>query len=173
MNQILAIALAYILGSISFPGLYARLKGLNLYDQGEGHLGATSIYSATKSLPLFLALGILDAAKGLVAYHLFGTWGLVAAMLGHMFPIFFKFRGGNAVSVYYGGIFSISPVLVLICAGSELAISRITRSRWRHVAYLVIRAIPAAIYPILAPAYAILFLRHAWFYYVRFRQGSS
>ncbi len=165
--------LTYLIGSVSFPGLYARIKGIDLRKRGEGHLGATSIYTATKSVALFLVLGVLDAAKGLVAYYILGTWGLVAAMVGHMFPVFFHFRGGNAVSVYYGGIFYINPALTLICAISEFLISRAIRSNWRHALYLLIRAIPAYVHPTVAPAYLVLLLRHAWFYYLRFHRDSS
>ncbi len=172
MDSVLGIIASYLLGSVSFPGLYAKLRGINLYRDGEGHLGATSIYTATKSIPLFLALGILDAAKGFIAYFLFGAWGLLAAMLGHMFPIFFRFRGGNAVSVYYGGILAADPVLATVVL-LEPVTARITKSNTRHVLYMIYRAIPCLFLPSLTPAYLILLLRHAWFYYVRFRQGSS
>ncbi|MDN5358598.1 MAG: acyl phosphate:glycerol-3-phosphate acyltransferase [Candidatus Diapherotrites archaeon] len=171
--DILGIFVSYLLGSVSFPGLYAKIRGIDLHRDGEGHLGATSIYTATKSPVLFVVLGVLDAAKGLIAYHFFGVWGLVVAMLGHMFPLFFGFRGGNAVSVYYGGLFAITPELVLLCAISEFFTSRILRTKWRHLIYLLIRGVPAVIYTYAVPAYVILLLRHAWFYYVRFRQGSS
>ena len=173
MDSILSALVSYIIGSVSFPGTYAKIKGIDLRRDGEGHLGATSIYRATGSIVVFLALGILDAAKGFVAYYLFGTWGLIFAMLGHMFPVFFGFRGGNAVSVYYGGLFAVDPILVIACTGSELLTSRIIRNRWRHAVYLLIRAVPAALYPKVLGAYAVLLLRHLWFYYVKFRQGSS
>lgn len=172
MDTALGIIASYLIGSVSFPGLYTKIKGIDLRKQGEGHLGATSVYTATKSVPLFLTLGILDAAKGLVAYYFFGVGGLVAAMLGHMFPIFFGFKGGNAVSVYYGGVFAINPILVLACALSELTVSRIIRTKWRHAIYLLIRAVPAVVYMNIMLAYIVLLIRHAWFYYVRFRQGS-
>ncbi len=172
VQNVIGLILAYALGSVSFPGIYARIRGIDLRRKGEGHLGATSIYTATGSPALFLFLGLLDAAKGLVAYWFLGVPGLIAAMLGHMFPIFFSWRGGNAVSVYYGGIFAVSPALVLACALSELIVSRTIRTRWRHAIYMVVRAIPAAVYPEMVPAYALLLARHAWFYYVKFRQGN-
>jgi len=167
MDSILGAFASYIIGSVSFPGTYARIRGINLWKDGEGHLGATSIYRATGSVVVFLTLGILDAAKGFVAYHLFGIWGLIFAMVGHMFPVFFKFRGGNAVSVYYGGLFAVNPILVIACAGSEPLMSHIIRNRWRHAVYLVIRTIPAALYPKVLGAYAVLLVRHLWFYHTR------
>jgi len=173
VHPVVEAAIGYLIGSISFPGTYARLRGIDLRTKGEGHLGATSVYTATKSVTLFITLAILDVSKGLIAFYFFGIWGLIGAMIGHMFPLFFGFRGGNAVSVYYGGLLAINPALVLLCAASEFAVSRIMRTRWRHAIYLVIRGIPAAIYPIIIPAYVLLLLRHAWFYYVKFHQGSS
>ncbi len=163
---------SYVLGSLSFPGIYARIRGIDLAKDGEGHLGATSIYTATKSVPLFLLLGILDAAKGTVAYYLFGVWGLVTAMIGHMFSVFFKFTGGNAVSVYYGGVLAANPLLATVVLLEPIT-ARFVRSNARHALYMIYRAIPCIFLPSLAPAYLILLLRHAWFYYVRFRQGSS
>ncbi len=173
MNTVIAAASSYVLGSISFPGTYAKIRGINLWKHGEGHLGATSVLTATKSPALFLMLGLLDASKGLIAYHLFGPLGLLFAMLGHMFPIFFKFRGGNAVSVYYGGAVLVNPLLVLACASIELMIAKLVRNNWRHAIYLAIRAAPAIMYAQIIPAYLLLLLRHAWFYYVKFHQGSS
>ncbi len=164
---------AYVIGSVSFPGTYAKLKGIDLRKTGEGHLGATSIYTATGSITEFVILGLLDAAKGTLAYYIWGPVGWIFAMVGHMFPLFFGFRGGNAVSVYYGGLLLIDPILVIACVTMELITSKSVKSKWRHAAYLLIRAIPATAYKAVVPAYIVLLIRHVWFYAVKFHQGSS
>jgi glycerol-3-phosphate acyltransferase PlsY len=115
----------------------------------------------------------MDLTKGVITYYLFGEWGLVAAMLGHMFPVFFGFRGGNAVSVYYGGLFVAQPFLAILMGALEFGTSQIFRSSWRHAVYLMVRAIPAILLSEFVIPYAVLFLRHVWFYYTRFHGGSS
>ncbi len=168
----LAPALCYLLGSLSFPGIYAKLAGVDLRKKGYGHLGASSIYRATGSAFLFLLLGILDALKGFVAYFFFGSQGLLFAMAGHMFPVFFKFRGGNAVSVYYGGSFAVSPAITLLAAFTELITAYTVKSFVRHILYLLIRALPAVLFPQLLPAYGLLLVRHIWFYLGKLRHRN-
>ena len=172
MDPIVGAVLSYLIGSISFPGTYAKLKGIDLQARGEGHLGATSIYTATKSSGLFIVLGILDGLKGVITYYFFGVYGLLFALLGHMFPLFFGFRGGNGVSVYYGGALVSVPAVVFLSLLLELVVWKFVKKWWRHLLYLLIRVIPALFYNQLLPAYILLLLKHIWFYYSRFRKDN-
>jgi len=86
--------ICYLIGSISFPALYAKAIGIDLYKK-RGHFGASALYLATNKIIPFIVCGGLDVAKGALAYKIAGIWGSFLALLGHIFSIFLKFKGGN------------------------------------------------------------------------------
>ena len=122
---IVAFLLGYLLGSIPFGLILTRLAGTqDLRSIGSGNIGATNVLRTGRK-GLAAATLLLDALKGTVAVIIAGYFaGAEAAMLaglgaflGHLFPVWLKFKGGKGVAVYIGilvGLFW--PAAVLFCA---------------------------------------------------------
>lgn len=101
---------AYLLGSVPFGMVIAKVMGLgNLRDIGSGNIGATNVLRTGNKLAAFLTL-VFDAGKGAVAVLLAGMWfgqdaaqiaGL-SAFLGHLFPVWLRFKGGKGVATFLG-----------------------------------------------------------------------
>lgn len=117
MATIIIFAIAYLLGSVSCAILVAKFAGLpDPRTQGSGNPGATNILRmAGKQYAIYTLLG--DALKGfipVVIAKIFGLdgflLGLVAlcAVLGHVFPLYFKFKGGKGVATALGCYFALS-----------------------------------------------------------------
>lgn len=136
----LAIVFAYLLGSLSFAVLVSRAFGLpDPRTHGSGNPGATNMLrTGRKGAALLTLLG--DLAKGwlavwLVAWAaqrgLVAGWASLAAalavLLGHMYPVFFGFRGGKGVATALGVLLAMSPVLGLAVAGVWLAVFALLR----------------------------------------------
>jgi acyl phosphate:glycerol-3-phosphate acyltransferase len=120
----IAAAVSYLLGSIPFGYLVVRIfKGEDVRAIGSGNIGATNV--ARKSPALGIATLLLDAAKGLaavlVAWVLFSgphqqlimTTAAFFAVLGHLFPVWLKFRGGKGVATSLGSFILLTPKSIL------------------------------------------------------------
>ena len=108
--------LAYLLGSVPFGIVIARVFGLgNLREIGSGNIGATNVLR-TGSKPAALATLLLDSGKGAIAVItarlLVGEDAAqlagLTAFLGHLFPIWLKFKGGKGVATYLGTLLALS-----------------------------------------------------------------
>jgi glycerol-3-phosphate acyltransferase PlsY len=116
VNQALALALAYLLGSIPFALIAGKLHGVDLREAGSGNLGATNVFR-TLGRTAGVAVMVLDIAKGaaavLVAVALTNNpWPLAAAalaILGHVFPVWTHFKGGKGVAVGAGALIGLVP----------------------------------------------------------------
>lgn len=153
MLFLLSIFLAYLLGSVSNAIIAAKLVGLpDPRSQGSGNPGATNILRiGSKKLAVLVLLG--DVTKGVIAVLLAKFLGLstdllgcvaLAAFLGHLFPVFFGFKGGKGVATAFGGILTISWQLGLLLIVTWLCIAFIFR-------YSSLAAIITAL---LVPVYA-------------------
>ncbi len=120
-----AFLLGYLLGSIPFGLVLTRLAGTaDLRSIGSGNIGATNVLRTGRK-GLAAATLLCDMLKGTVAV-LIASWlgGADAAMLaalgaflGHLFPVWLKFRGGKGVAVYIGVLIGLFwPAAVLFCA---------------------------------------------------------
>jgi glycerol-3-phosphate acyltransferase PlsY len=118
-----ALGFGYLLGSIPFGLILARLAGLgDVREIGSGNIGATNVLRAG-SKKLAVATLILDAAKGTVAVLIAAKLGEVTAILaglgaflGHLFPIWLGFRGGKGVATYIGVLLGLYwPAGVAFC----------------------------------------------------------
>jgi glycerol-3-phosphate acyltransferase PlsY len=121
---LLAALAAYLVGSLSFAVLVSRAMGLSdPRTYGSGNPGATNVLRSGSKAAAILTLA-LDALKGFVPVLLAvrlgparglgeGTVALVAlaAFLGHLYPVFFRFRGGKGVATAAGALFGIDPLL--------------------------------------------------------------
>jgi glycerol-3-phosphate acyltransferase PlsY len=122
---ILLCLAAYVAGSIPFGVVVARAKGVNLRQVGSGNIGATNVARALgKGWAIAVLLG--DAAKGFVPVFLGRRLGFppeavaaagLCAIIGHMFTIFLRGRGGKGVATSLGVALALSPVSALIGFG--------------------------------------------------------
>ncbi len=121
---ILAASFGYVLGSIPWGLVLVRITGGgDIRDVGSGNIGATNVLRTGNKFAAFLTL-ILDASKGGFAAWLFmnasveaGLIAGFAAVVGHNFPVWLKFKGGKGVATSLGTLLVISwPVGVLSCA---------------------------------------------------------
>jgi len=125
MDKILLVVAAYLLGSIPFGYLIVRGKsGADIRETGSGGTGATNVSRRAGKAAGVLTL-LLDAAKGcvavLIARAVVGNdWVIaaaaIAALVGHIFPVWLGFRGGKGVATGVG-IFLVLAPIALLCAG--------------------------------------------------------
>ena len=115
--------MAYLLGSIPFGLVITRAAGVgDVRKIGSGSIGATNVLRTGRK-GLAAATLLLDAAKGFVAVllgrYLAGDLGVLlaglAATLGHMFPVWLRFRGGKGVATGLGVLLATSPLAGLVC----------------------------------------------------------
>ena len=131
----LLVLIGYLTGSIPFSYLVARTQGVDLRVVGSGNTGASNVWRSC-GFGYFLVALVLDIVKGFVptalAYRVFHTTPTatiavgLAAMAGHVFPIFMGFRGGKAVATSGGVILAFQPVLLIVSALIWTAIYRIS-----------------------------------------------
>ena len=131
-RPVLAVIIAYLIGSIPFGYLIVRATGRgDVRETGSGGTGATNVSrSAGKAAGIFTL--VLDALKGFIAIQIArilvngfeptpANWivaaAAVAALLGHIFPVWLGFRGGKGVATGVGVFLALSPVAV-VCAGA-------------------------------------------------------
>jgi len=121
---LVALVGGYLLGSLPFGVILTRLAGLgDLRQMGSGNIGATNVLR-TGRRGLAAATLLLDAGKGAAAVLLASHYGpdtaLVAALgsvLGHLFPVWLKFRGGKGVATTIGVFLALAwPVGLAVCA---------------------------------------------------------
>ena len=126
---------AYLLGSIPFGAVLARLKGIDLRKVGSGNIGATNVARAMGK-GWAVAVLLADAAKGFVPVWLGQRWQLpqlaiagagLAAIVGHMFTVFLRGRGGKGVATSLGVSLALSPMFALIGFGAYVVIFALTR----------------------------------------------
>lgn len=117
MEYVLAAIMGYLLGSVPVALLVARRHGVDLRRTGDGNPGAWNALEqlgGRRALPAFLGDGAKGLVAGLAGWALGGFWaawaGVAAAMIGHAFPVFARFRGGKAVMAFVGGGFALAPL---------------------------------------------------------------
>ena len=137
----LVALVGYLLGCIPFGLIIGRGKAkVDIRQQGSGKTGATNVLRTTGKKAAF-AVAALDLLKGVLAvvfagiiigtdYLLIDNFGLgilfaqviaaLAAMAGHIWPIFFSFRGGRGVATFFGGLLALCPVAAVF--GGEVLI---------------------------------------------------
>src|ERR1700730_15110813 len=154
---------AYLLGSIPFGLLLTKLfGGGDVRKAGSGNIGATNVARVAGPLPGILTL-LLDAAKGAAAVWIAArfsnesaTWMIIAALaalIGHCFPVWLKFRGGKGVATAAGVFLMLSPLALL---GSVIVFVLVV-AFWRYVSLASISAaaaMPLLVYLLWAPRHA-------------------
>ncbi len=138
MSPWLWVAASYFLGAIPSSYIAGRLfRGIDLREHGSGNLGATNAFrvlGARIAAPVMVA----DMAKGFVPAAFFPhfdavvgwRWALVygaAAIIGHVFPVYMKFKGGKGVATAAGVFLALSPVAVGVALAAWLVVLRGSR----------------------------------------------
>ncbi len=156
---LVATLAAYLMGSLSFAVIISRLMGLNdPRSYGSGNPGATNVLRSGNKLAAVLTL-LMDALKGFFPVWFVAQFGAkfgleegtlalvgVAAFLGHLWPVFFKFEGGKGVATAAGVLFGFSPLL-----GSA------TLATWVIVAFFFrYSSLASIVSALFAPFYQVL-----------------
>jgi len=132
----LVVVLAYLIGSISFAVIVSASMGLaDPRSYGSKNPGATNVLRSGNKLAAILTL-LGDAFKGWLAVFLVAhytdrfnlgedavAWAAIAVFIGHLYPVFFRFKGGKGVATAAGVLLAINPVLGLATAGTWLIIA--------------------------------------------------
>lgn len=143
MNEVLLIILAYLIGSIPTSVWVSKyFFNIDIRDYGSGNAGATNTYRILGS-KWGTAVMIADMLKGVLATSLFiflphylrDDWdrtnlmiGLgLAAIVGHIFPIWAGFKGGKGVATLFGMVLAIQPLVAACCVGVFLLVLYLTR----------------------------------------------
>jgi glycerol-3-phosphate acyltransferase PlsY len=140
MLHVLAVILAYLLGSIPFGYLLVRLSGGgDVRETGSGGTGATNVTRRAGRRVGMLTL-LLDALKGAAAVLVARLWAsgasgaewwvaaaAAAAVVGHVFPVWLKFRGGKGVATGLGVFLILAPLAVLCALAAFVVIVRVSR----------------------------------------------
>jgi glycerol-3-phosphate acyltransferase PlsY len=135
MGLVLAAILGYLMGSVPFAFLLARRRGVDLRRAGSGNVGAANVLRLTGTTDAVIA-ACLDAAKGALAVllaHRLTTEPTapvvagLAAVIGHIYPVWLGFRGGKGVATAAGAFAVLAPGAVLIAAGVFVVSVLITR----------------------------------------------
>ena len=159
LYPLIAVVAAYLIGSLSFAVIVSRVMGLNdPRTYGSGNPGATNVLRSGSKAAAAVTL-LLDALKGLVPVLLVKVFGerfglgdstvalvALAAFLGHLYPVFFNFKGGKGVATALGVLLGISGWLGLATALTWLIIAVFFR-------YSSLAALVASIF---APVYYVL-----------------
>jgi glycerol-3-phosphate acyltransferase PlsY len=137
LHLFLAVLLAYLLGSVPFGLLLAELKGRDPRKTGSGNIGATNVVR-TAGIGFGIATLVADILKGYipvaVAVH-YNQPPVVTALIGlalfvgHLFPVYLKFKGGKGVATALGVFLAIEPIAALIAAGIFILVT----IGWRYV----------------------------------------
>ncbi|WP_097108237.1 glycerol-3-phosphate 1-O-acyltransferase PlsY [Hoeflea halophila] len=160
-----SLLFGYLCGSIPFGLILTRMAGLgDVRAIGSGNIGATNVLR-TGNKKIAAATLLADALKGtvavVVARHVIGMEAaLIAglgAFLGHLYPVWLKFKGGKGVATYLGVLLGLAPVMVLVFAAVWLGMAKIFRySSLAALAAAV--AVPVALYLYGRPEVASLFV---------------
>lgn len=166
VSPLLATVAAYLMGSLSFAVLVSRVMGLNdPRTYGSKNPGATNVLRSGNKAAAVVTL-LLDALKGWLPVVAVATWGEpygmaegtvalvgLAAFLGHLYPVFFRFQGGKGVATAAGVIIGFQPWLGLAALLT-----------WAIVAYFFrYSSLASIVTAVFAPAFFLFGDRVAWY----------
>ena len=164
MNVWIALASGYLLGSIPFGLLLTKAAGgPDVRTIGSGNIGATNVLRTGRKGLAALTL-LLDALKGTAAVLIAAVYGGyeaslaagLAAFIGHLFPVWLKFKGGKGVATYIGVLLGVYwPAMLIFCA---VWLTVAFATRYSSLAALTASALtPPALYLLGRPGPAALF----------------
>jgi len=123
LNIILPIIIGYLIGSIPFGVIAGKLRKIDIRKVGSGNIGATNIYRTLGTAPAVIVF-ILDILKGALAVYIAQAMipdspaiivvSGIAAIIGHMYPVYIGFKGGKGSATGLGVLLGITPDLFII-----------------------------------------------------------
>jgi acyl phosphate:glycerol-3-phosphate acyltransferase len=159
-----ALLLGYLLGSIPFGVIFTRMAGLgDIRKVGSGNIGATNVLrTGHKGLAAATLLG--DALKGTAAVLIAAQWGAqfatmaaLGAFLGHLFPVWLKFKGGKGVATFIGVLIGLNWLVAVIFGVIWLGVA--FASRYSSLSALVASAAtPVALWLLGEPGMAAMMI---------------
>jgi glycerol-3-phosphate acyltransferase PlsY len=166
LHPALAAVFAYLMGSVSFAVVVSRVMGLaDPRSYGSNNPGATNVLRSGNKAAALLTL-VLDGVKGWLPVYTVVHFGpayslgqgsvamvALAAFVGHVWPVFFRFQGGKGVATAAGVLFGINPFLGLATFATWLIVAFFSR-------YSSLAALASAVF---APAYYFLGHRLVWY----------
>lgn len=140
MYRVIVLCIGYLLGGIQTAVLYGRVKGIDIRQHGSGNAGATNTLRVLGKKAGFIVFvgDVLKAALAvLIAKLIFqehsylaGLYAGIGAILGHSYPLFFKFKGGKGIAVSVGAIYFIdlrigliASIIFILCASLTKIVS--------------------------------------------------
>jgi glycerol-3-phosphate acyltransferase PlsY len=172
----IAVLAAYLVGSIDFGVIVSRMQGVDIYATGSGNPGATNVLrSVGRKAAVLVMVG--DLSKGVAAAAM--GWGAggrtagygagLAAVVGHCFPVWHRFRGGKGVAAAGGMTLFLEPVLGAILVGAWVAGVALTRKVSVSSLLMAVALVPGLVvfgergWPLLLPGAACLLIvaRHS------------
>ena len=136
MVKIIITALvSYLLGSISPAILLGRARGINIKKEGSGNAGTTNVLRVMGGKAAIITLTV-DILKGFLPALIFGmvfgndVYGYIAciaAFIGHVFPVYYGFKGGKGVAVAFGGLLGVNWKIALLCLATVVVFTLISK----------------------------------------------
>lgn len=131
---ILAIVIAYFLGNISPSTLLGRAKGIDIKKEGSGNAGTTNALRVLGKKAALITL-LVDIGKGFLAVEIgfllstpkTAMLCALAAFIGHIWPVLFRFKGGKGVAVAFGAILGVNWQMALVCLAVVILAVLLTR----------------------------------------------
>ncbi len=180
--QTLFVILSYLIGAVPFGLVFTRIfSGVDVRSVGSGNIGATNVLRAAGKKAAILTL-LADCGKGFLPvllarlqFHDDVTTTLcgIAAILGHNYPMYIKFKGGKGVATSFGVVLAVAPWIGLFTLLVWLA----SAALWRYsslaalVSFACYALLSFAVFPPEAKAYLALSLFVAGMIYVRHREN--
>ena len=136
MKTFTLVALAYLCGSVPVGFLLASLAGIDIRRRGSGNIGATNVARVVGWREGVLTL-LGDVLKGFLPvllswYFGFEPWAIfwvgLASFLGHLYPVFLKFKGGKGVATALGILLAVAPAAMAILASVFVLVALISRA---------------------------------------------
>ena len=124
IRMVIAFLIAYFIGNISPSTIIAKAHGIDIKKEGSGNAGTTNALRVMGKKAGIITL-VIDILKGVVAVligwlaaGLYGAMGCVLfVMLGHVWPVIYRFKGGKGVATSFGALLALHPLLALIELG--------------------------------------------------------
>ena len=163
MTIAIALVGAYVVGSIDFAVIIARMHGVDIHEIGSGNPGTSNVLRTLGRLPAAMVLigdtmkGVIGASMGAIAGGLVSAttpselsqWAFAAgfaAVVGHCYPIFHKFKGGKGVATGFGVVIFTVWQVALVALLVWVVLARFTKVASISSLIVVVLAIPLAIW---------------------------
>ena len=132
---VITLIVSYLLGSISPAILLGKARGIDIKKEGSGNAGTTNVLRVMGGKAAIITLTV-DILKGLLPALIFGhvfgdpVYGYLACLLafiGHVFPVYYGFKGGKGVAVAFGGLLGVNWMIALLCLLTVVVLTLISK----------------------------------------------